>query len=364
MGKATKIFFDESGFTGDDLLNPEQPYFCVASSIIGDDEASDLLRHCFPRYRANEFKFTAIWRRESHRAGLREFARALPKLSERVFVWIIDKRFCLLTKMVDYLVEPLAYGSGFDFYKDGWAQRYLNTVHQDILRYGSEELYSATVTVWDRLARYPSPESLAAVKNFLRTESLRVSPPIDNLYKLLHRGAEYFEAGNKNIEDFRDTNEIQLTSVLTSVIHWRQRRSEAFEIAHDASSNFFKQRDLWSAATRNDLSPREHLLGDGSTVQFPLRVQSTNAVFSENSAAIQLCDVMAGLFAKAARGFEGRPIDSFMAELIMSGVGEASFSGVIPRDERQNGPAARRDGPDVVDAMVDILAPAIGRPSK
>ncbi|MDQ4087193.1 MAG: DUF3800 domain-containing protein [Pseudomonadota bacterium] len=355
----TTIFFDESGFTGDDLLNPEQPYFCVASSIIPDDEARDLLHTCFPRYRAHEYKFGALCRRASHRQGLLELARLLPALGDRTFVWVMDKRFCLLTKMADYLVEPLVYHSGFDFYAGGWAQRYCNTVHQDILRFGSEELYQETVMRWNALARRPSDSTLAELQRFLRKRSRDVSPPIDNLYKLLHRGAELFQATNPVMENFTDSSEIQLTSVLTSVIHWRQRRSEDFSILHDESSNFFKQHELWSAATRDDFTPRLQTLGDGSTVEFPLRVRFTRPIASESSPAIQLCDVIAGLFARAAQALSGRPLDDFMRDVVDAGLGAASFAGVLPGPERQVSPPRKRVGPDAVDAMAEILAPAL-----
>ncbi len=48
LGMST-IYIDESGFTSDDLYNPDQRYFVIASTLIGDDEAEQILRRCFPR---------------------------------------------------------------------------------------------------------------------------------------------------------------------------------------------------------------------------------------------------------------------------------------------------------------------------
>ena len=36
----THVFLDESGFTGQDLLNPHQPVFCIASTILDEATAS------------------------------------------------------------------------------------------------------------------------------------------------------------------------------------------------------------------------------------------------------------------------------------------------------------------------------------
>ena len=101
----TTIYLDESGFTGEDLYNPDQRFFTIASTIVGEGEAREILARCFPRYQGDEYKFTNIWKRERSREGLRALAAEIPKFEDRAFVWIIDKRFCLLTKMVDYLVE-------------------------------------------------------------------------------------------------------------------------------------------------------------------------------------------------------------------------------------------------------------------
>lgn len=126
------IYLDESGYTGGDLLNPDQRFFVVASSVIEDAEADAFLRRSFPRYRGDEFKFSNIWRRQSLRGALRGFAGELPALADRLFLYVIDKRFCLLTKMLDYLIEPTL-ADRFDFYRDGYAQRFMNSCHRDIL---------------------------------------------------------------------------------------------------------------------------------------------------------------------------------------------------------------------------------------
>lgn len=68
MNTATKtLFFDESGYTGYDLLNPDQPIFCIASSDIGDQEAQAILEGSCPGYQGAEYKFSQFWRRKSRR---------------------------------------------------------------------------------------------------------------------------------------------------------------------------------------------------------------------------------------------------------------------------------------------------------
>lgn len=357
----TTIYLDESGYTGDDLINAEQPYFVIASSVVGDDEARAILRRCFPRYQGSEFKFSNIWKRRTHRNGLRDIAQEIPKLHDRIFLWIIDKRFCLLTKMLDYLIEPPISAAGFDFYAGGYAQRYMNTAHRDILRHGSESMYEATVRHWDAFARQPGAETLAALQRHLEQIASTTRPPLSSLYDFAIQGLAFFKKTNPSLEEFTESNEIQLTSVFSSVIWWRQQRPEDFNLVHDESSNFLRQRALWSTMLRDDFVSPPLPMGNGTLVEFPLRIRSTRSASSHDSPAIQLCDVFAGLGAKAALAFEGRDRDPFMVELVELGVGALTHGGVMPHRQFATGLPPRRTGPDMIDRMVDLLRPELAR---
>lgn len=354
----TTIYIDESGFTGDDLYNREQPFFVIASTIIENDEAEQILRRCFPRYQGPEFKFTNIWRRDAHRNGLRALAAEIPALADRMFAYIIDKRFTLLIKIFDYIVEPYAYAAGYDWYEGGWGMRYMNTIHRDLLEYGTEALYDETVRLWDAFARRPGEETFAAFSRHIDRTVAASRPPLSSLFGLVKRGLPGFKAMNPRLEDFKETSEIQLTTVFSSLVRWRQLRPEDFNLVHDESSAFLKQRDRWDAMLRDDVDPQEFAAANGGMIELPIRVRSTVGVRSEDSPAIQLCDVIAGFAAKAAPGFNGGTKDPLILELVHLGAGELAHSGVMPHAEYADREAPRRrSGPDAVDRMVEVLKP-------
>lgn len=359
----TKIFLDESGFTGEDLYNPDQRFFTIASTIIGDDEAHAILKRCFPRYQGPEYKFTNLWKRRSSREGLLSMAREIPTLADRAYLWIIDKRFCLFTKMLDYLIEPGAYEAGFDWYANGWALRYMNTAHRDVLQYGSEALYDETVRRWDMFARSPSRAAIDALQEHLERSEAATSPPLSSLFNLTQRGLTHFLARNQRLEEFENSSEIQVTSVFSTVTWWRQQRSDDFALVHDESSAFLKQRALWDTMLRDDFEASPFLIGNGTEVELPLRVRSTTAVRSVDSPAVQLCDVLAGFGAKAGPALIGGTADPFIRELVEAGAGELVYSGVLPHALYVDGPPARRNGPDMVDRMVELLGPHLERMS-
>src|SRR5689334_1941328 len=96
------IFFDESGFTGTALLDPVQPYFVIASSSIDNATAGDILKRAFPDYQGGEYKFKNIWARPRSRAKIVDFCRMAGELSSSLFVWQVDKKYCVLVKMIDF----------------------------------------------------------------------------------------------------------------------------------------------------------------------------------------------------------------------------------------------------------------------
>lgn len=353
----TTIYIDESGFTGDDLYNPDQRYFIIASSIVGDEEAHKVLRSSFPQYQGAEFKFTNIWKRGTHRSGLRAFAKEVPALADRVFLYSIDKRFSLLVKIFDYLVEPNAYQAGYDWYADGWGMRYMNLVHRDLVRYGSEALYDEIVRLWDSFARKPSDATLQPFEDHLARAFQTSRPPLSNLLDLPRRGLPWFRARNPRLEDFADSSEIQVTSVFSTVAWWRGQRPEDFHLVHDESSAFLKRQAMWNAMLREDIEPQRLSTANGNEVELPIRVRSTRGISSKLSPAIQLCDVLAGFAAKVAPGLYGGTLDPFVRELVMLGAGELVHGGVMPHELYPVGGPKLRTGPDMVDQMVRVLEP-------
>ena len=58
---------------------------------------------------------------------------------------------------------------------------------------------------------------------------------------------------------------------------------------------------------------------------------------------------------------QGRAPDPFLMELVGLGAGELIQEGVKPYAEYADGPPPLRDGPDMVDRMMELLAPELER---
>lgn len=96
---------DESGYTGFDLLNPEQRFQGATAVSITEAEAARLIRAYFPKLQAPELKYHALARRPGYRQPLLELQRAV--LSQYPCVtYVCDKRYLLMLMFMDYAVEP------------------------------------------------------------------------------------------------------------------------------------------------------------------------------------------------------------------------------------------------------------------
>jgi hypothetical protein len=114
------VYLDESGYTGEDLIQPDQPIFVICTHSI-DEATCDVLkaRH-FPDVKATELKHSRLAGRARQAKML---IGALEDLTtnfvEHVLVGISDKRYSLMSKLVDLVIETSMHRAGFDLYKNG-----------------------------------------------------------------------------------------------------------------------------------------------------------------------------------------------------------------------------------------------------
>jgi hypothetical protein len=348
------LYFDESGYTGYNLLDPVQPMFAIASTDISPDEAATILRESFPHYGGSEYKFTNVWR-SNNRKGLVEFGRRLAPLGDRAFSWMMDKQFVVLTKIVDFLIEPFVTNAGYDFYADGFCWKYANYIHVGLEQFAPPGLYERLLKAYQRFSREPSMDELRRLQRVLQGLKTEAPEELQVFLDQMELGANLFTEFN-HLPSFRDSSEIQVTSMVASVAHWRRTYTEDLEVVHDATANFFRRREIWERMTNAD-APRQLLTrGDGTAIEFPLRVVATTPVDSKDNHSVQFCDVLAGLTTKIFDRRIGGADRDFLNDVIHAGMGALSYDGVRPSTTfPAQIPPRRLAGPDNVDKMTEVM---------
>jgi hypothetical protein len=103
------LYCDESGFTGQDLLNADQRYFSYGSVLIDPAEADEILAQAktdFPL--GKELKGSQML---SNSPGRKAAEFIFEKVADRSRVVVADKRFALAGKLYEYIFDPVVEGN-------------------------------------------------------------------------------------------------------------------------------------------------------------------------------------------------------------------------------------------------------------
>lgn len=298
-----KIYLDESGYTGDDLWDDEQPVFVIATHSIGEPDCVELKSRFFGGVQATELKHAVLQRRGQHQRAIVSFLGSLFESQSQVRVVLAHKRFALTAKLVDFLIEPVAHRAGFDFYKDR-----MNWAFANLLFFGLQAENSTTLSHllrrFQRLVRERSPASLRELQTFVEQPALL--PAIDEILDMVRPHARL-----TRISDIQQLPprllDVSFSVGLGALYTWRAAGFTSMHVVHDRSTNMARQTQLWEWL----LAPTapEALVGYGVTgFDFPIGVESTEFVDSKDSAGVQLADVIAGALARWTRWLmRGRP---------------------------------------------------------
>jgi hypothetical protein len=346
------IYFDESGFTGYNYLDPLQPIFTLASHDITPDLSEKILKISFPNYKGDEFKFSNLWK--SNRNQFLDFANNLKAYGNGIKFWVIDKRFAVIVKMVDFLVEPSITNAGFNFLANGFGRKFANYVQFGLTHFGTKGSAEELIFAYQAFSRNPSSESLTEFTKRIKEITAKQTPELQSVLEQMVEGAVNFETYS-NLDTFKSTNDLQFTAMLAAVADWQREYTGDKVIIHDASSNFLRQKEVWDQVTGNDVDEHLHPLGDGTFVQFPLRVLATHAVDSKSHYSVQLSDLLSGYAAKHFNLERPDQEREVLDGMVDAGLFNSSFNGIRPGYEFPSENPEKLNGPDAVDLMIKMM---------
>lgn len=142
MALPQNIYFDESGYTGNNLLHPQQKYFAYASVATDDTEAQSFVERLIRDY--------GIQGGELKGSRLIKFARGRKAIDEifthfdgRIKISISDKKFALACKFHEYIFEPCYSSINSLFYNLGFHRFIANVLYMEFLARGAgaEEIF-------------------------------------------------------------------------------------------------------------------------------------------------------------------------------------------------------------------------------
>ncbi|MBL4645394.1 MAG: hypothetical protein COA52_17140 [Hyphomicrobiales bacterium] len=314
---------DESGYTGFDLLNPDQHFQGASAIAISDEEAVRLIKEHFPKLQAPELKYRSLSRRNGNHDRLLSLQRDILTQFKCV-TYICDKRFLLVLMFVDYAVEPFYYERGIDFYANGqnYAMASLLTLAGPTLL--GQPAFDNLLMAFQNAVKKKTPTAIRALLTTARATQWQQLPEV--LGPLAQFAAPECLDAIVNPGVNTDAAFVVLQSLISRM---EVMADAAYRVEHDQSKNLLRYRELLQRFIDHD-QDIEFRQSQSASIKFPLKLAEVTQVDSKASPAVQLADVMIGAAIEAANNTSGLRSGGLDPEALMSLYGENQFIHLTP----------------------------------
>ncbi|MBV8273387.1 MAG: DUF3800 domain-containing protein [Cupriavidus sp.] len=297
------VYCDESGNTGVDLLNKDQPVFALATTTISESDARRILAKLLVKGQP-EAKYARLRSRPNGQQALLEV------FSDPIFdrhnlkVHVIDKRFYLISHLIDKVIETITYEAGGDLYAGNGhvslANLWFYTGHH-ILPGGHWD------RVLDAFLQAIRNRSEDAYENFdtVVAEAYEAAPPDERFFVSPLRMAEGrlpdFLGVYSNLAVFDPA-----VDAFTALIQaWMSQEDGRFDITHDRSKPMKRNEEFLRVLMNPEVDVRK--IGYGARqAELPLRI--SNLTFGESHLIpqLQIADIFAGAAVDCMVAWSGR----------------------------------------------------------
>jgi hypothetical protein len=296
-----EIACDESGFSGTNMLAAPTPLFTHASVDLGLDEAAELisvLRSGF-RWSLREFKSGPFLRGPQADAALEWLLGAL---SGRAHVYVVDKEYFLVTRIVDlFLVEP-SYAAGTRLTQDDRPAAL--ALYRAGRTAGREwSVFLAAFADLVRTKRQRQPEHVIVERFFQARDALAAAAlgaeaesVLDGLSRTRVRAVVSRLA--RDDQSIPPPLEPMLPALAETILFWSAGQRQVLVI-HDEQS----------ALTASRLRRLQEVLADGAASPLAGLV----AVDSRDDARVQVADLLAGIARRSPNIDDDGPLRPFLS---------------------------------------------------
>lgn len=346
------IYFDESGNTGVDLLSREQPLFALASTRLDTDTCNRLIRPLL-RQGQREAKYAKLKNSAAGQADLLKFFSS-PELHQKNAKFMqADKRYYLITHLVDKLIEPVLHENGIDLYARDAHVRLTNVWYYAGQTIFTDGHWENIVKAFEQALRYTTPESFELLNAALVASSRHVAPGNEDL-------AAGVLAACGRIEEFLGAYRGGVVfdpapDLFTAMIHrWMAEHLGKFVITHDKSKPLARNEAFFRALI---VDAPTRIIGYGARqVEMPLRVSEFGFGDSAQIPQLQVADLIAGASVDALLAWSGkRPSTAYHEALKKTQLESLFVGGMLPQLTTEVARSPGRGEVSLVDGSAKFL---------
>ena len=209
---------------------------------------------------------------------------------------VAHKRYVLVTKIVDILVETAAYEDGIDLYKNGANIAYSNMLFYLIRSLASEEFFNDMLHNFQEMIRIRTIESYD--KFFKPLFTYNFPKELDEFLSIIK--IYHLRLGFSELQTLpKNALDIALSEALILMNNWKISIPENDNIIliHDRSSNMSKEKEFWDRLVSPDSEAK--IVGyDRRKMSYPIRIERTEFENSKEFVGLQIADVLAGAISR------------------------------------------------------------------
>lgn len=299
MRQIHRVYFDESGNTGQNLADLSQPAFAFGATTLEAAEAERLLAP-FAVLGQSELKYNKV-RKTTKGQKLVEALMADRLIDGSTSkVYIIHKPFMIVSKMVDMIYETQLHEAGENFYSQKAALATANLIAMVYPVFGGRTRFYRLLEYFVKAVRSKEDTDL---KRFYREvhdfkEHLERTRGEDGGLELVPLLVEE-ASGSTNIHG-ASTDELDpiVPAFNVHASHWSQESSTRFTVVADHSVTLERNQQVFLNYSDPAGKP---VVADyyGEKIEYPLKIANFEFVDSRTEPSVRLADLLSGIAADA-----------------------------------------------------------------
>jgi hypothetical protein len=280
------VYMDESGYTGYDLLNVDQPFQAASSLIIDEKTAQHLIKDMFPRSSAKELKHKRLSKYESYWEPLLEIQkRILNDFSGLTYV--CDKKYFLILRFLDDCVEPFFYQNGVNFFKDGQNYALASLLYYTAGTFWGKKQFDDLLYLYQRASKSKTILNIDLLTD--HAKSLIGKELSEFLFPLSRKMESCF----KDILKPNNDTDVVLIVILSLINRLEEIINTGYIIVHDTSNKL----EIYKKVIERFIGISENISFKSTKIasfNFTLKLSAVEQKDSKSSFAIQLADLLVG----------------------------------------------------------------------
>jgi len=282
-----KIYFDESGNTGADLLNLDQKAFILCSNNFSTEECEELLK-LFEN--DAELHFVKLKKSPKGRESIIKLLNHELIREEKVAIYVVHKELATIAQIVDQLIEPVFYEKGLDLYKFGLNIQYTNFIFYFGNFFWNKALYNEMITNFISMFRKRDSDS---INKFYKTVEELIETVDDEYLGLLYPIRDSRPQILRILENSdKFTIDVTFSCFLVLCDRWYKVLGEKFDVIFDNSKQI-EHYSEYIEFVRNLKVEIQEVGFDSRKMTYPAQINSVQLTDSKFEVNIQISDIIA-----------------------------------------------------------------------